>query len=32
MKKVLNAFTNWMIKSGEASSMCYYKNKRAYYI
>jgi hypothetical protein len=32
MRKVLNAFANWMVKSGEASSKCYYKNKRAYYI
>ena len=32
MSKVLNAFTNWMVKSGEASSKCYYNNKRAYYI
>jgi len=32
MKTVLKAFTTWMVKSGEASSKCYYNNKRAYYI
>tara|TARA_B100000941_G_C28188358_1_gene390609 strand:- start:80 stop:340 length:261 start_codon:yes stop_codon:yes gene_type:complete len=32
MRKALNAFANWMVKSGEASSKCYYNNKRAYYI
>jgi len=32
MRKVLNAFTKWMVKSGEASSKYYYNNKRAYYI
>ena len=32
MRKVLNAFANWMVTAGEASSKCYYNNKRAYYI
>jgi hypothetical protein len=32
MKNVWNAFSTWMVKSGEASSKCYYNNKRAYYI
>jgi len=31
MKNMWTALTNWMVKSGNASSKCYYKNKRAYY-
>jgi len=32
MNHLWTNFTNWMVKSGDASSKCYYKNKRAYYI
>ena len=32
MRKAFNAFANWMVKLSEASSKCYYNNKRAYYI
>ena len=27
MSRVLNAFTNWMVKSGQASSKCYLDKK-----
>jgi len=32
MNNIWNAFANWMVKSGDASSKCYYNNRRAYYI